>query len=88
MRIRQQGSYKAFFTDSYKTIRFTDATPKTPELEDVAINDKCLANCSYCYTSALRTGSNFSDIIDKANIVWGSLPLNDRPFQIAIGGAG
>jgi MoaA/NifB/PqqE/SkfB family radical SAM enzyme len=88
MRIRQQGNYKSFFTDSYKTIRFTDVAPITPELEDVAINDKCLANCSYCYTNALKSGNNFDNIIEKANIVWGSLPLNDRPFQIAIGGAG
>lgn len=88
MRIRTQGDYKAFFTDSYKTLRFTKAIPKTPELLDVAINDKCLANCSYCYTSATKSGSNFDDICDKAKSIWGSMELNDRPFQIAIGGAG
>lgn len=88
MRIRQQGSYKSFFTNSFKTIRLTNGIPITPELEDVAINNKCLANCSYCYTNALKTGINFSNIIDKANDVWGRLELNDRPFQIAIGGAG
>lgn len=88
MRIRQQGNYKSFFTNSFKTIRFSDTPPITPELEDVAINDKCLANCSYCYTNALKSGKNFDNIIEKSNIVWGSLPLNDRPFQIAIGGAG
>lgn len=88
MRIRQQGAYKAFHTNSGKTIRLTDAKPLTPELEDVAINDKCLANCSYCYTDAKKTGTNFSNIITKALDVYGSLTLNDRPFQIAIGGAG
>ena len=88
MRIRQQGNYKAFFTDSYKTIRFTNQPPITSELEDVAINNKCLANCSYCYTNALKSGTNFDNIIEKADEVWGKLPLNDRPFQIAIGGAG
>lgn len=88
MRIRTQGDYKAFFTDSYKTLRFTKAIPKTPELLDVAINDKCLANCSYCYTSATKSGSNFDNICDKAQLIWGSMELNDRPFQIAIGGAG
>jgi hypothetical protein len=88
MRIRNQGNYKSFFTNSYRTIRLTNEPPLTPELEDVAINDKCLAGCSYCYTNALKTGNNFSNIIEKADEVWGSLPLNDRPFQIAIGGAG
>lgn len=62
--------------------------PKHPEIEDVAINSKCFAACSYCYTSALKTGSNFENIVEKADVVWGSLKPEDRPFQIAIGGAG
>ena len=45
MRYRKQGNYKSFFTNSFKTIRFTGVGPKTPELLDVAINDKCLAAC-------------------------------------------
>lgn len=88
MRIRKQGKYKAFFTNSFKTIRLTDVLPATPELLDVAINSKCLANCTYCYTSALATGDNFDNIVEKAQTVWGDMELNDRPFQIAIGGAG
>lgn len=88
MRIRKQNGYKAFFTNSFKTIRLTDKTPLTPELTDVAINSQCFAACSYCYTNALKTGNNFSDIVEKAEEIWGSLPLNDRDFQIAIGGLG
>lgn len=88
MRLRKQGNYKSFFTNSFKTIRFTGVAPKTPELLDVAINDKCLANCSYCYTNALKSGVNFDNIVNKAKEIWGNLELNDRPFQIAIGGAG
>lgn len=45
-------------------------------------------NCSYCYTSATKKGVNFDNIVDKAHKVWGSLPEKERPFQIAIGGAG
>ena len=45
-------------------------------------------NCNYCYTSATKFGSNFVEIVNKAHTVWGSLPENERPFQIAIGGAG
>lgn len=88
MRIRKQGDYKAFFTNTFKTIRLSNAEPKTPELLDVAINSKCKAACSYCYTSALKTGSNFDDIVSKASAIWETMDLNDRPFQIAIGGAG
>jgi MoaA/NifB/PqqE/SkfB family radical SAM enzyme len=88
MRIREQKNYKAFFTNTFKTVRLTDGEPTTPELLDVAINDKCLANCSYCYTNALKSGNNFENIVDKAKEIWGSQELNDRPFQTAIGGAG
>lgn len=88
MRIREQGKYKSFFTNSFKTIRLSNEPPQTPELLDVAINDKCLANCPYCYTSALKSGNNYDNIIEKAEEIWGGIPLNDRPFQIAIGGAG
>ena len=95
MRIRTdvKANYKAIFFD-YKTVRMRiDSSkpitvPKHPEIEDVAINSKCLANCSYCYTEALKTGNNFDNIVEKADAVWGSLNLEDRPFQIAIGGAG
>jgi len=95
MRIRsyKDSNYKSVFFNG-KTVRMKYdknmpmlAIP-TPELEDVAINSKCFAACSYCYTSAMKSGNNFKDIIDKANNVWGSLDLTDRPFQIAIGGAG
>lgn len=88
MRIRQQGGYKAFFTNSFKTIRFSNTPPLTPELLDVAINDKCLANCSYCYTNALKNGSNFENIVEKAEEIWANMSINEKPFQIAIGGAG
>ena len=52
------------------------------------VNDVIVSNCHYCYTNALKSGTNFSNVIDKANDVWGNISLNDRPFQIAIGGAG
>jgi len=95
MKIRTDinANYKAVFFN-YKTVRMRIdnskpiTAPKHPEIEDVAINSKCLAACSYCYTSALKTGVNFSDIVGKATAVWGSLKPEDRPFQIAIGGAG
>lgn len=95
MRIRQyiESNYKSVFFNG-KTIRMKidNSSPilsiPTPEIEDVAINNRCLANCHYCYTSAVKTGKNFYNIVEKADKVWGSLPIEDRPFQIAIGGAG
>ena len=95
MKIRTypESNYKAIFFNG-KTIRqkINDDLPfkvtKTPEIEDVAINSKCFAQCSYCYTSATKKGTNFENIIQKAKDVWGILPENERPFPIAIGGAG
>jgi len=95
MRIRKDkaSNYRAIFFNG-KTIRqrINPNEPisslKNPEIEDVAINNKCFANCPYCYTSATSNGINFDNIVDKANHVWGNLEENDRPFQIAIGGAG
>lgn len=95
MKIRSypESNYRALFFNG-KTIRQKFDDTKSflsiphPEIEDIAINSKCLANCSYCYTSATKSGSNFDNIVDKANLVWGGLSMNDRPNQIAIGGAG
>ena len=92
IRIDKESNYKSIFFNG-KTIRqkinpfFPITSPKYAEIEDVAINTKCLANCNYCYVSALSTGDNFKSIIDKTS-VWESVNQNERPFQIAIGGAG
>lgn len=93
VRIDKDANYKSVFFNG-KTIRqridvnFPIKSPKFAEIEDVAINSKCLANCDYCYVSALSSGKNFDKIIEKAIDVWGSVEQNSRPFQIAIGGAG
>jgi hypothetical protein len=94
IRIDKAANYRAVFLPNGKTLRFKldqskpFSTPSHPEIEDVAINNRCLAKCSYCYTSAVSSGQNFTNIIEKADKVWGSLPIEERPFQIAIGGAG
>jgi len=93
IRIDKEANYRGVFFNG-KTVRQridpskSIGTPRLPEIEDVAINNKCLANCSYCYTSAVKEGQNFDNIIDKALEVWGNLEKENRPFQIAIGGAG
>jgi hypothetical protein len=93
VRIDTKANYKGVFFNG-KTIRqrlnptLPISAPEFAEIEDVAINSKCFANCSYCYTSATKAGSNFENIVEKANDIWGSVDQNSRPFQIAIGGAG
>lgn len=95
MRVRtdNNANYKSVFFNG-KTVRqrinplLPITAPKYAEIEDVAINSKCFANCSYCYTSATKNGTNFDNIVDKAIDIWGSVEMNGRPFQIAIGGAG
>lgn len=93
IRIDKGANYRGIFFNG-KTIRqrldpnLPITSPKYAEIEDVAINNKCLANCSYCYTNALKSGTNFEDIVSKADSIWGIREQNDRPFQIAIGGAG
>ena len=93
IRVDESANYKAVFFN-HKTVRMRlrqespITAPLYPEIEDCAINSKCEANCNYCYTSALKTGKNFEDIVEKAEKVWGSLDPGQRPFQIAIGGAG
>lgn len=92
VRVDAKKNYKAVFNRDGFTIRqkidpFKPFGTVSPEVEDVAINNKCLANCPYCYTNALSSGINFNDIISKIKKVYNK-PLNELPFQIAIGGAG
>lgn len=91
-RVNPEYNYKSIFFDN-KTIRQRIDYSKpvlpllTPEIEDVAINSKCYANCSYCYVSALSSGVNYSNVVEKAIQVYEPLK-KDRPYQIAIGGNG
>jgi len=95
MKIREdkQANYRALFFNG-KTVRQRldwskpFGMPKTPEILDIAINSKCFAACSYCYTNALKSGQNFDKIVDKAIDLWSGKDQNELPFQIAIGGAG
>lgn len=90
IRISKDENYKGIFHEGNTfRIKLDPSKPilslKNPEIEDVAINNLCNAGCPYCYTSAKKSGINFPDILKKANEVWDH---PDKPFQIAIGGAG
>jgi len=93
VRTFPESNYRSVF-HNHKTIRMTHRPnePITeleyPEFYDVAINTKCLANCSFCYVSALKSGVNFDNIHDKIHSFFGVMDENQKPFQVAIGGAG
>lgn len=95
MKIRQfiDKNYKSIFHDG-KTIRIAiDPSKEISELEypefyDIAINDQCKANCSYCYVSAIKNGSNWENINDRIYKFFSKMDENQKPFQVAIGGHG
>lgn len=89
-----ESNYKAIFRNG-TTLRFPINPSKPvlrlaqPEIEDVSITAKCLANCPYCYTSALKENPDHDDVVDKINTFYGEeLEEEHRPFQIALGGEG
>lgn len=93
IRIDVGANYKGIFFNGKTVRQRLDPTCDIsatlhPEIEDIGLNTACFAACSYCYTSATKVGKNFDRIVEKAHEVWGTLPENDRPFQIAIGGSG
>jgi len=92
-RIFREHNYSAFFNEE-STLRFAlDSTkPITkleyPEFYDIAINNKCNANCPWCYVDAKSDGENFEYILDKIYTLFGNMNENQRPFSVAIGGHG
>lgn len=87
-------NYKSIFTDNGTTLhmRYDRSKPyrelEYPELYDVGINSLCKGGCRYCYIAATKNGHNYQDICDKANQYFGTMTMNQRPHQIAIGGSG
>ncbi len=96
MKIRDfpENNYKAIFTDTGRTLhlRYDNTKPMTeleyPEILEVAINNRCYAKCDWCYISAMSNGTNYEDIIKKAETYFGDMIENQRPNQLALGGAG
>ena len=81
MRIRIQNDYKSFFTNSYKTIRLSDAAPLTPELTDVAINNRCLANCFIPSTPVQTISGKISICEIKIGDLVSSYNENKKMFE-------
>ena len=86
-----EANYSAVFIDG-KTIRIP-LDPKRPitelrfpEFYDLSPGTKCSGGCNYCYASALKTGVHYTHLVNKVRNFFGSMTLNQRPFQVAIGG--
>jgi MoaA/NifB/PqqE/SkfB family radical SAM enzyme len=91
----KEHNYRAIFNEKTgQTIRIALDPRKPigslehPELLDVSFGTKCLANCSFCYTSAIKNGENYPRLVQKIESWFGWLDENQRPFQVAIGGGG
>lgn len=86
-------NYAAIF-DGFTTTRFQlDGDKPIEKLDffesyDVAINNKCFGGCPYCYTDAKANGQNFENVAERLYQHFARMSKNERPFQVAIGGAG
>jgi len=93
VRHHPDSNYRAVWLNG-KTIRLPIAISKPvtelkfPEFYDVAINSWCSANCPECYTAATKNGKHFGSITNKIIQYFGVMSPNERPFQVALGGAG
>ena len=94
IKAHPEHNYKAIFTDTGTTLhlRYDSKLPygelEYPEIYDVAINNLCYGGCQYCYIAATKRGHNYANVCDKAHQFFGGMTENQRPLQIAIGGAG
>jgi sulfatase maturation enzyme AslB (radical SAM superfamily) len=92
-RTLPESNYSAVFVGG-KTVRIPidSSAPITeldyPEFYDVAINSKCYGGCPYCYTCATTEGDNFQNVPQKIEEFFGGMSVDQRPFQVALGGAG
>lgn len=82
-------NYHAVWTN-LKTLRLGEGQAKElpankSEFYDVSLGRRCNLGCSFCYTSALKSGLDYSNVCEKAEWFFGSMNPNDKPFQIAIG---
>ncbi len=90
-RVFQDENYRAIYF-GLKTIRTKIDIHKPmkelkyPEFYDVKITDRCNGMCPQCYQDSTPIGCNFTNLIDKFMSYFEPMSVNQRPFQIAIGG--
>lgn len=93
-RVDPGANYRAIYTDEGRTYRWRIDQSKPigwleyPEVVDISLGDFCNGGCSYCYASATTRGKFYNNVAEKVHNYWGAIPLEKRPFQVAIGGGG
>jgi hypothetical protein len=93
-RIERESNYSAIFVNG-KTLRMPLDPKKDivelkyPEFYDVAINDNCKGSCSFCYADSKPIiNNNYNNALNSIKKFFEPMNMNQRPFQIAIGGKG
>jgi len=92
-RIEESANYKSVFING-KTLRFAidNSKPITelrwPEFYDISGGGFCSGGCKMCYASANTKNSNYKNLAEKIHKFFGSMTLNQRPYQVACGGDG
>lgn len=92
-RVRRDktANYNSVFIDGSTIRTALDPTkPITelpfPEFYDLSFGNRCSGGCDYCYAGATRTGTHYTNLVDKIDRFFGTMDDNQRPFQVAVGG--
>jgi organic radical activating enzyme len=93
IKIREfkENNYRAIWFNG-KTMRLSlnpnqDITElQYPEFYDVKITGYCEGQCPWCYMDSSKDDYHYYNIVQKINDYFGSMSINERPFQVAIGG--
>lgn len=88
MRLFPESNYRAIYVNN-RVYRFRVRNDEPilgieyPEFYDVKITSKCNGDCPWCYMDSGPNATHFKDIVDKADKFFGSMEMNQRPFQVA-----
>lgn len=91
MRKFPEHNYWAIFNDGV-TVRFVYDPKKPiadllyPEFYDIKITNTCSGKCPWCYMNSQENDPHYPNIVQKFKDYFGSMDMNQRPFQIAFGG--
>lgn len=84
-------NYSAIYYN-YKTMRIPlDKTKPVleldyPEFLDIKVTGKCSGKCRYCYQDSTSNEDHYPNVVQKIKDFFGPMDMNQRPFQVAIGG--
>jgi hypothetical protein len=91
LRVFPESNYLGVW-DNKKTTRYQIINDKPitelkyPEFYDIKITEKCSGECPYCYQSSQKEAEHYPNIVERTEKIFGPMSLNQRPFQVALGG--